>query len=95
MKMYQRQKVPGQREHLRKGVNESVLVHPIVQWIWKQINDQRASQEDVAMRAGVASSTLRKWRDGVRSPRVVELESVVNVLGYNLKVVLQEGKNSE
>lgn len=90
MKVYQRQKVPGQRKHLRQGVTEGMAIHPIVRWIWEQINSQRASQEDVAERAGVNSSTLRKWRDGVRSPRVVELEAVVNVLGYKLKVVLQE-----
>lgn len=92
MKMYQRQKVPGKPNRLREGVSEGMAVHPIVRWIWQQINDQRASQEDVAERAGINSSTLRKWRDGVRSPRVVELEAVVNVLGYRLKIVMQEDK---
>lgn len=89
MRQYQRQKVPGVRSRFRVGVTEGMAVHPLVRWIWQQINDQRASQEDVAERSGVSSSTIRKWRDGVRSPRLVELESVVNVLGYQLKVQLK------
>lgn len=93
MKIYQRQKVPGVRNRLREGVSEGMAIHPIVRWIWTQINHQHASQEDVATRAGINSSTLRKWRDGVRSPRIMELEAVVNVLGYKLKVVLQEDSN--
>ena len=95
MKNYQRQKIPGQRDALKQGVTEGMVVHSIVQWIWEQINSQEISQEDVAQRADVASSTLRKWRSGVRSPRLVELESVVNVLGYKLVVTLKEDKDSE
>lgn len=93
MKLYKRQKIPGLHSRFREGVSEGMAVHPIVRWVWTQINAQRASQEDVAMRAGISSSALRKWRDGVRSPRIVELEAVVNVLGYKLKVVLQEDTN--
>jgi transcriptional regulator with XRE-family HTH domain len=76
MRAYQRQKEP------RKGM----AVHPLVYWIWSEMNKQRASQEDVATRSGVASSTMRKWRVGVRSPRIMELEAVINALGYQLAV---------
>jgi transcriptional regulator with XRE-family HTH domain len=76
MRNYQKQKEP------RKGV----AIHPLVRWVWSQMNRQRASQEDIAKRSGVASSTMRKWRVGVRSPRVMELEAVINALGYKLTV---------
>ena len=90
MRAYQQQKIPGLKSRLREGVTEGMAIHPIVRFIWEQINHQRASQEDIAERSGVAASTMRKWRDGVRSPRMVELESVVNALGYELKVTLKE-----
>jgi transcriptional regulator with XRE-family HTH domain len=76
MRNYQKQKEP------RKGM----AVHPLVRWMWKQMNKQLASQEDVAKRSGVSSSAMRKWRVGVRSPRIMELEAVINALGYKLTV---------
>ncbi len=62
MRKYQRQKVPGVRSRLREGVTEGMAIHPIVRFIWDQINHQRASQEDIAQRSGVSASTMRKWR---------------------------------
>jgi len=76
MRNYQRQKEP----------RREATVHPLVRWVWRQMNKQHASQEDVAKRSGVTSSTMRKWRVGVRSPRVIELEAVINALGYKLTV---------
>lgn len=95
MKLYQKQKVPGVKNRFREGVSEGMAIHPIVRWVWTQINHQRASQEDVSQRSGVSSSTMRKWRDGVRSPRLLELEAVINVLGYKLKVVMEEDRNGD
>lgn len=71
MKVYQRAKEPA------KGK----AVHPAVRWIWRQMNLQQVSQEDVAERSGVASSTMRKWRQGINSPKLKDIEAVVNVLG--------------
>lgn len=76
MNNYQKQKEP------RKGM----AIHPFIYWIWTEMNKQCASQEDIAKRSGVSSSTMRKWRLGVRSPRVMELEAVINALGYQLAV---------
>lgn len=85
MRMFQRQIIP-----IASPVAEGIEVHSIVRWIWAQINAQRASQEDIAERSGVSSSAMRKWRDGMRSPRLVELEAVVSTLGYRLTVQLKE-----
>jgi transcriptional regulator with XRE-family HTH domain len=75
MKQYQRSKVPA-----------GPGVHPLVNRLWQEMNDQCASQEDVAKRAGVSSSTMRKWRKGERSPRLYDLEACLNVLGLEITV---------
>lgn len=80
---YQKSKVPPK-------VVDGMAVHPLVRWVWKEINRQCTSQELVAKRAGVSSSTMRKWRIGVRSPRVAELEAVINVLGGKIKVDVKD-----
>ena len=63
-----------------------MAVHPLVRWMWAEMNKQRASQEDIAKRSGVSSSAMRKWRTGVRSPRVLELDAVAHALGYQITV---------
>lgn len=80
MKIYQRSKEPA------KGK----AVHPIVRWIWRQMNHQRASQEDVAARSGVSSSAMRKWRQGLNSPKLSDIEAVVNVLGGKIVVRIDD-----
>lgn len=67
---------------------ENRAVHPFVRFIWRKMNEELWGQEDLAKRAGVASSTMRKWRSGERNPRISELEAVINTLGYRL--VLKE-----
>jgi transcriptional regulator with XRE-family HTH domain len=54
------------------------------------MNLQRASQEDVAARAGVASSTMRKWRQGINSPKLSDIEAVINVLGGKLVIRMDD-----
>jgi len=76
MKQYQRSKEPAKD----KGV------HPFIRWTWQEMNRQKASQEDVATRAGIASSTMRKWRQGVNSPKLADIEAVINALGGKLVI---------
>lgn len=85
MRQYQRSKVPPKREALKPPANDRG-VHPIVRWIWLEMNHQHASQEDVAERAGVSSSAMRKWRQGINSPKLVDIEAVVNALGYSIQI---------
>ena len=80
MRNYQRSKEPAKDK----------AVHPIVRWIWRQMNQQRASQEDVAERSGVASSTMRKWRQGINSPKLADIEAVINVLGGKLIIKVDD-----
>src|SRR5688572_11232400 len=73
LRKYQYQKIP-----------EGLAIHPFVRLIWDEMNLQCVSQEDVAIRAGVNPGTIRKWRNGTRSPRLLELEAVMNVLGMRI-----------
>lgn len=83
MKQYQRSKEPA----------SNMGVHPIVRWIWREMNRQRASQEDVAKRAGISSSAMRKWRQGINSPKLSDIEAVVNVLGSEITVRYKRDDN--
>ncbi len=77
MKQYQRQKVPPVEDR---------AVHPFIRFIWRKMNEELWSQEDLAKRAGVTSSAMRKWRRGERNPRISELQAVINALGYDLVI---------
>lgn len=78
---YQRSKTPP-----KKPPPDGLAVNPLTRWIWLRINEDEWSQEDLAKRAGVSSSAMRKWRNGVRSPRLSEIEAVVNALGFRIKL---------
>lgn len=65
-------------------------VHPFVRWIWAEINRQKCSQQDVALRSGVSDSAMRKWRLANRNPRITELEAVINALGYRIVLRVEE-----
>jgi transcriptional regulator with XRE-family HTH domain len=58
--------------------------HPLIHFLWKEMNAQRVSQEDVAERSGVSSGAMRKWRRGSRSPNLCDVEACLNVLGYEI-----------
>ena len=65
---------------------ENRAVHPFIRFIWRKINEEMWSQEDLAQRSGISSSCMRKWRRGERNPRISEIEAVINALGYKLVI---------
>lgn len=89
MRQYQRTKIPRKRDQLKPPADDK-FVHPLVRWIWVEMNHQCASQEDVAERAGISSSAMRKWRRGASSPKLNDIEAVINALGYKIKVTVSE-----
>lgn len=74
------------RQYQRQIVPEGRGVHPFIRWIWRRINIDEWSQEDLAKKAGVSSNTIRKWRNGERNPRISELEAVINAMGFRLVI---------
>lgn len=65
-------------------------VHRFVKLIWRSVNTEMWSQEELERRSGVSVSAVRKWRRGVRSPRLIEIEAVLNTLGYELVARLKD-----
>lgn len=61
-------------------------VHPLVKWAWMQMESQRITQEEVAKRAGLSAATLRNWGQGRSSPKFMDIEAVVNVLGGEIRI---------
>lgn len=61
--------------------------HPFVKFLSKEMARQRATLTDVAERSGVSLKTIGQWRCGGRTPKLRDIEAVVNVLGYQLKLV--------
>ncbi len=84
-RQYQRSKIRP-----KKTPPDGRAVNWIVRWVWTRINADEWSQEDVAKKAGVSSSSMRKWRSGDRAPRLNEIEAIVNALGYEFKIVERE-----
>lgn len=80
-RQYQRSRIPP-----KKLPESGHAIHPFIRFVWTQMNKDQWSQRDIAIRAGVSDSTMRKWRNATRSPRLLELEAVLNVLGYRIKL---------
>ena len=61
--------------------------HPLIRFIWREMKAQRVTALDVAEKAGVHDGTLRKWKTKQRSPSLLQVNDVLNVLGYRLAIV--------
>lgn len=61
--------------------------HPFVKFLSREMARQRATLTDVAERSGVCIKTIGQWRSGGRTPKLRDIEAVVNVLGYEVKLV--------
>jgi len=60
--------------------------NPLVRFIFEEMHRQQIHECDMSERVGYHRDTLRKWRTA-HQPRVVDLEAVLDFLGYRLKIV--------
>lgn len=60
--------------------------NPLVRFIFEEMHRQQIHECDVSERVGYHRDTLRRWRTH-HQPRVVDLEAVLDFLGYRLKIV--------
>lgn len=65
-----------------------VKVHPLVKFIYVEMNRQRVGIQDLSERAGLGEGTITKWKKN-RSPQIEALEAAINALGYDLTVRVQ------
>lgn len=71
----------------------SVRAHHIIRVIHTQMIAEGLNWSQVAKGAGVGYTTIKRWWDGSRQPKVDNLEAVLNYLGLTLKVTpLEPGK---
>lgn len=61
-------------------------VHPVVRLVFDELVKQNLSKAILAERSGIGASTLGHWKAGKTSPRLSDLEAVLNVLGYTVSV---------
>lgn len=69
-----------------KPIDSDSNIHPLVQWAWTQMAMKKLTHEFVAEKAGLSTATLRNWARGRTTPRLIDIEAVVNVLGSDLSV---------
>lgn len=61
--------------------------HPLVKFVWQEIVDRKLELSSVANAAGIDRSTLHKWRKSPKGPYLLQLNEVLQVLGYELTAV--------
>lgn len=69
--------------------------HPFVKFLSNEMARQRATLTDVAERSGVCVKTIGQWRAGGRTPKLRDIEAVVNVLGYEIRLAARQERNSD
>ena len=64
--------------------------HPLVQCIFRAMNDQNVTYQELSERSGVTKKVLERWRLNC-TPQLVTLELVLKALG--LKLVIEDGND--
>lgn len=73
---------------------EIINNNKIVRFMFEEMSRQKIHENDVARRVGLAKYTPRGWR--VRyMPKISDVESVLNYLGYKLVVTRIKEKHEE
>lgn len=70
-------------------------IHPLIRFAYEEMVKQKVSQLELAYRSGIADKTLRAWRLGATSPKMMDVEAVLNTLGYKLVVAKIPPKPSD
>jgi hypothetical protein len=70
-------------------------VHPFIWWIFKQINEQRASVRHLFEKAGIAEAVARRWRTGKSDPTLSRVEAVINALGGTIHIRMHDARGHD
>lgn len=73
------------RNQYRGAIRIPEHVHPLVRRLFREMNRQDATINEVAGRAGVNDSTMRHWLRR-SNPNLVQIEACFNAIGLTLKV---------
>lgn len=58
--------------------------HPILQSLFAEADRRKLSHADLATGTGISKATFSFWRNGLRSPRLEEVDKLVEFLNYRL-----------
>lgn len=61
--------------------------HYLVRFIWDEILSRELELQSVADAVGFDRSNFYKWCKATKGPHIMQLEEVLEVLGYELQVV--------
>jgi len=85
-----RKTTPRAYREPRKAPAEGKGVPPMVKWIWMEMQHQKISQLAMQDYSGVETKKFNSWVRGASSPKLVDIEAMVNALGYNLTVSVSQ-----
>lgn len=57
--------------------------HPFIKFI---ANNNPITYRELAKKSGVTASTMQRWRYHASSPMLMDLEAVLNAMGYKLTI---------
>lgn len=80
---------PVVRRRRRRGRARSIPkgCSPVLRQLFAAVDAEfLGNMEEVAKRAGVAKDTVSQWRRGIYSPKLQNVEAVLDVLGYKLTI---------
>ena len=60
--------------------------HPLVREMFAIMHRKRIGQNDLCRRAGLSKAVAWTWKSAY-SPRIMNLEAALNVIGYRLAIV--------
>lgn len=61
--------------------------HPILATLFTEIDRRKLSHRDVAAGSGLSTTTLSFWRNGLRSPRLEEVQKLATFLKMEITVL--------
>ena len=67
-------------------------VHPFINFI---ADNKTMSYLELSKKSGVHHSTIRRWRHDGRRPLLIDVEAVINTMGYDLVPVKREPKTND
>lgn len=70
-----------------KPLPTDVYIHPTIRWIHEQVMERKITYEKLSAMSGIGANTIRKWRNLDSSPKLVDIEAVINALGGNVVIV--------
>jgi transcriptional regulator with XRE-family HTH domain len=71
------------RAYRKPKVPRAQHAHPVVRYLFKEMEHQRVGITDLAERAGLNPATVSDWSTR-KQPRIADLDAALGVLGYKL-----------